>query len=300
MGPDVELGTVARGTPGFSGADLENLCNEAALLAARRDGEQVTKLDFEMAKDKLLMGSERRSLTLSDTERRVTAYHEAGHALVALMEEDCDPLHKVSIVPRGQALGVTMTLPAEDRFLATKKQLLALIRHAMGGRAAEEVVFQQFSSGASDDLSKATDIARKMVCSYGMSEKIGPIFIEDPSPNVFLGRELGSGVKHSPEMARAIDAEIQSILTAAYERAQYWLTEKRSLLDSIAASLLERETLDARELQILLEGGELPLLAAPSADASVTPPMPTEQGTEAPDEPRFGDETIPEPEPVPG
>jgi cell division protease FtsH len=300
LGSDVDLSKVARGTPGFTGADLENLCNEAALLAARREGEDVTKLDFEMAKDKVLMGSERRSLTLSDRERRVTAYHEAGHALVAMLEEHCDPLHKVSIIPRGQALGVTMTLPTEDRFLATKEQLLAMIRHAMGGRASEEIVFEQFSTGASDDLAKATKIAREMVCTYGMSEKLGPMSIEDSSPNVFLGRDLGMTPKHSAETARSIDHEVQRILTEAYERAQRWLIERRPLLDAIAQNLLERETLDDQEIAILMDGGELPPMVAPSTGTAVTPPKPKDEEAEAAQKPRFGDKGIPEPEPVPG
>src|SRR5262245_31032526 len=192
QGQDVDLSVLARGTPGFSGADLENLVNEAALLAARRDGDCVTMQDLELAKDKVLMGSERRSLCLSEKERRITAYHEGGHALVALLEEHSDPVHKVTMIPRGRALGVTMTLPLEDRYTQTKDQLLANITKLMGGRAAEEIVFEMISTGASNDLKQATEIARAMVCTFGMSDRLGPVSFDHEDSQVFLGRELST------------------------------------------------------------------------------------------------------------
>ena len=299
LGSEVDLRRVARGTPGFSGADLENLVNEAALLAARRDGDCVDGEDFDQAKDKVLMGTERRSLTLSDHERRVTAFHEAGHALVAMLQEDHDPLHKVSIIPRGRALGVTLSIPTEDRYTATGAQLMASIAFCMGGRAAEELVFGQLSTGASDDLRKATKIARDMVCCYGMSERLGPMSIEASDHQVFLGRELGQGSQHSEGTAQAIDQEVQRILQTAYDRALNFVTERRDALDKIAAGLLERETLDDRELNILLEGGELPRLEED------VPPAPPEASDDAQEkaketrEPRFGDKGNPLPEPLP-
>ena len=299
LGSDVDLKRVARGTPGFAGADLENLVNEAALLAARRDADYVDAQDFDLAKDKVLMGSERRSLTLSDAERRVTAYHEAGHALVALLDEHHDPLHKVTIVPRGRALGVTMSLPTEDRYTATKEQLLARVAFCMGGRAAEEVVFNQMSTGASDDLAKATQIAREMVCSYGMSERLGPMSIQESDHPVFLGRELGQPLKHSARTAIAIDEEVQRILGESYERAVGWMNERRDALDKIAEGLLERETLDDRELKILLEGRVLPPpVPAVRATAGLSEQGEGEAAGKVED--RFGDDTIPEPEPAPG
>ena len=300
MGPDVDLQRVARGTPGFSGADLENLVNEAALLAARRDAENVTSTDFDMAKDKVMMGSERRSLTLSDHERRVTAYHEGGHALVALLQEDHDPLHKVTIVPRGRALGVTMSLPTEDRYTATKSELLASIAFCMGGRAAEDVVFDQLSTGASDDLAKATKIAREMVCTYGMSEKIGPVAVDDSTGQPFLGRELSHQPKHSEQTAREVDIEVERMLSGAYQLAKGLVVERRDLLDRIAEGLLERETLDDKELQILVDGGELPPLAAPVPATTSTSPEKSDGQSESGLEPSFGDKSIPEPEPMPG
>jgi cell division protease FtsH len=295
LAPDVQLSVIARGTPGFSGADLENLVNEAALLAARRDGEFVSQKDLDLAKEKVLMGSERRSLALSEKERRVTAYHEAGHALVGLLEPHGDPVHKVTIVPRGRALGVTMSLPEEDRHSATRDHLIAIIRRAMGGRAAEEIVFQQFSTGASDDLKKATQIARDMVCSYGMSDKLGPVSFADDGGTVFLGRDLGHPPKYSQSKAREIDDEVEAILGDAYARAKEELLARRRVLDAIAGALLERETLTDVELKLLLEGRALPALEAPGAAA---PPAPRRASRGEPAEPALG-EGLPDPEPVP-
>jgi cell division protease FtsH len=296
LAADVNLSVIARGTPGFSGADLENLVNEAALLAARRDADSVAMRDFELAKEKVLMGAERRSMILSEKERRITAFHEAGHALIAMLEEHSDPVHKVTIIPRGRALGVTMTLPAEDRYCVSKDELLAAITRAMGGRAAEELVFEHFSTGAAQDLEQATKIARDMVCSYGMSDKLGPVSLADDHNPVFIGREFGAAPKHSPEKARQIDDEVYSILTDRYARAKQMLIDRRDVLDKIAHSLLERETLDESDLRLLLEGRELPALPEPTRTAA--PPRATSETEGA--RRRFGDKPVPDPEPVPG
>jgi cell division protease FtsH len=297
LASDVNLSVIARGTPGFSGADLENLVNEAALLAARRDGESVAMQDFERAKEKVMMGAERRSMILSEKERRITAFHEAGHALIAMLEEHSDPVHKVTIIPRGGALGVTMTLPAEDRYCVSKEELLANITYAMGGRAAEELVFEHFSTGAANDLEKATKIARDMVCSYGMSEKLGPVSLSDDHNPVFIGREFGAAPKHSPEKARQIDDEVYSILSERYARAKQMLIDRRDALDKVAHALLERETLEESDLRILLEGRELPALPEPQRSPGV--PARTQSEPEGPRR-RFGDKPVPDPEPVPG
>jgi cell division protease FtsH len=299
QGQDVDLSVIARGTPGFSGADLENLVNEAALLAARRDGDCVTMLDLELAKDKVLMGSERRSLCLSEKERRVTAYHEGGHALVAMLEEHSDPVHKVSMIPRGRALGVTMTLPVEDRYTQTKDQLLANITKLMGGRAAEEIAFDMVSTGASNDLKQATEIARAMVCTFGMSDRLGPVSFDSDEGQVFLGRELGSAPKHGAAKAEEIDSEISRILREGYDRAKGLILEKRAVLDRIAESMLERETLDLVELKLLLEGKPLPPLPRPD-------PTPKVRRTSADKKSKsdvkvpFGEKGMPDPEPMPG
>ena len=200
----VDLETLARGLPGFVGADLQNLVNEAALLAARRDAQRVENHDFEQAKDKVLLGTERRSLIMSEEDRRITAYHEAGHALVAMLSPAADPVHKVTIIPRGMALGVTQTLPDEDRLNYTRDEIVALIKHAMGGRAAEELVFNHFSTGASNDLEQATNWARRMVCKYGMSEKLGPVSFGDEGGDVFLGRDFVARKDYSEQTARDI------------------------------------------------------------------------------------------------
>ncbi len=297
VAPDVDLAVIARGTPGFTGADLENLCNEAALLAARRDGESVAMRDFENAKEKILMGAERRSMILSEKERRVTAFHEAGHALVALLQHHSDPVHKVTIIPRGGALGVTMTLPEEDRYCMTQDELLSNIAYAMGGRAAEEVVFGHFSTGAANDLEQATKTARAMVCSYGMSEVLGPISLAEDESSPFLGRDIGHAPKYSAARGRIIDEEVSSILQERYEHAKTELLEHRSVLDSIAESLLERETLGEEDLKLLLAGEELPPLPPPDVAVAREPETGLDAGDSVGD---FPDETIPDPEPIPG
>jgi cell division protease FtsH len=297
--PGIDLNVIARSTPGFSGADLENLVNEAALQAARRDGETVSMEDFELAKDKVLLGSERRSMVMTDEERRITAYHEAGHALVAMKDEFADPIHKVTIVPRGMALGVTQMLPSEDRYTTTRDQLRGMIRYAMGGRAAEDLIFEHLSTGAADDLKKATAIARDMVCRFGMSDRIGPVSLSDDSSSVFLGRDLMQHREHSEQKAREIDEEIGEILSSAYGHAKSVLDENRDVLGEIAEALLERETLGDDELQLLLSGEPLPPIeVAPAVDDA--PPAPAGAEHEAEAHTALGGKGIPDPEPLPG
>jgi cell division protease FtsH len=259
LSSDVELGIIAAGTPGFVGADLENLVNEAALLAARQDKDAVTMVDFELAKDKVLMGTERRSMVMTEQERRISAWHEAGHTLVGKLIEGNDAVHKVSIIPRGAALGVTMFLPTEDRHTMGKQQAMAKICMALGGRAAEEIVFSEITSGASDDIKRATRIARAMVCELGMSEKLGPVAYGENEENVFLGREMATRREdYSEETAREIDKEIRSIVDTEYVRARKVIQERRAELDRLAQALLERETLDAEEIDAAMAGRELP------------------------------------------
>jgi cell division protease FtsH len=256
---DVDLGILAAGTPGFGGADLENLVNEAALLAARQDKEAVSMEDFELAKDKVLMGSERRSMVMSEQERRTAAWHEAGHTIVGKLVEGNDSVHKVSIIPRGAALGVTMFLPTEDRHLMTRQQTLARIAMALGGRVAEETVFGEITTGAQDDIKRATRVARAMVCELGMSAKLGPVAYGENEESVFLGREMTSRREdYSEETAREIDQEVRSIVDSQYKVAQRVLVENRDKLDRLATALLERETLDAGEIEATLAGRELP------------------------------------------
>jgi cell division protease FtsH len=259
LSSDVQLEIIAAGTPGFVGADLENLVNEAALLAARQDKDCVTMGDFELAKDKVLMGSERRSLVMSESERRVSAWHEAGHTLVGKLVEGNDSVHKVSIIPRGAALGVTMFLPTEDRHTMTKRQSLARIAMALGGRAAEKIVFNEVTSGASDDIKRATNLARAMICELGMSDKLGPLSYTESEGSVFLGREMGTRREnYSEETAREIDRELREMVDTQYALAVRVLEDNRDKLDRLAHALLERETLDSEEIQAAIDGIELP------------------------------------------
>ena len=244
LNKEVNLNTIARGTPGFTGADLANLVNEAALWAARQDKDTVENEDFEYARDKVMMGAERRSLMITDEEKETTAYHEVGHALVAASIEEVDPVHKVSIIPRGRALGVTMLLPEEDRHSHNKSALLGQIAMTMGGRAAEHLVFKRFTTGASDDLKRATELARKMVCQWGMSEKLGPLTYAEDAGHVFLGRDLQQHKEFSNESMRMIDEEVLEILNSSYERAKKILKTYRKALESLAKTLLEKETID--------------------------------------------------------
>jgi cell division protease FtsH len=259
LATDVDLNILAAGTPGFVGADLENLVNEAALLAARQDKDAVSMVDFELAKDKVLMGSERRSMVMSEDERRTAAWHESGHTLVGKLVEGNDAVHKVSIIPRGAALGVTQFLPTEDRHLMTKQQTLARIAMALGGRAAEEVVFDHQTTGAQDDIKRATRLARAMVCELGMSEILGPIAYGENDESIFLGREFATRREdYSEDTARQIDQEIRRIVEAQYVVARNIIIANREKLDRLAHALLERETLDSEEIGAALEGITLP------------------------------------------
>ena len=254
---NVELETIARGTPGFSGADLENLVNEAALWAARQSKDEVGAVDFEKAKDKILMGAERKSMTLTDEEKRVTAYHEAGHALVAKLLPGNDPVHKVSIIPRGRALGVTLQLPTTDRHNYSKEFLYNTLAILLGGRVAEELVFKQVTTGAGNDLERATALARQMVCEWGMSEKLGPLTFGQKEGATFLGRSFSTNRDCSEQMALEIDLEIKRLITENYARARQVLTERMTTLTALAEALLEKEVLDAREIQeVLLRSSE--------------------------------------------
>jgi cell division protease FtsH len=259
LSDDVELGIIAAGTPGFVGADLENLVNEAALLAARQDKDKVSMMDFELAKDKVVMGTERRSMVMSDQERRTTAWHEAGHTLVGMLVPGNDPVHKVSIIPRGAALGVTMFLPVEDRHTMSEQQAKARIAMALGGRVAEEVVFGEVTTGAQDDIKRATNLARAMVCKLGMSKKLGPIAYGEDEENVFLGRDMTSHHdNYSDETAREIDREVRLLVDEQYDLCRRLITENRDKLDRVAEALLERETLDSSEIDAAMGGRELP------------------------------------------
>ena len=249
---DVELEKIARGTPGFSGADLENLVNEAALWAARLNKKEVAFVDFEMAKDKVLMGAERKSLILSDEEKRTTAYHEAGHALIAKLIPGTDPVHKVTIIPRGRALGLTMQLPTDDRHGYSKVYLYNQLAILMGGRVAEELVLKDMTTGAGNDLERATDLARKMVCEWGMSEKMGPLTFGKQNEQVFLGRELGSQRDFSDQIAMEIDEEVKRLVMENYERAKRLLTENMATLKRLAEALLEKEVLDSSDIDNIL------------------------------------------------
>ncbi len=251
---NVEIEKIARGTPGFSGADLENLVNEAALWAARQNKKEVENIDFEMAKDKVMMGAERKSMMLTEEEKRVTAYHEAGHALMAKLLPGTDPVHKVTIIPRGRALGVTMQLPTDDRHNYSKEFLYNTLAILMGGRVAEELVFKHVTTGAGNDLERATDLARKMVCEWGMSEKLGPLTFGQQEDSVFLGRDFATKRDVSDQVALEIDLEIKRFVTENYERAKRVLTEQMTSLKALAEALLEKEVLDAPEIdQILLQ-----------------------------------------------
>jgi cell division protease FtsH len=254
---DVELNVLARGTPGFSGADLANMVNEAALNAARQNRKTVLMYDFELAKDKVLMGAERRSMILTDEEKKVTAYHEAGHALVAVLLPHSDPLHKVTIIPRGMALGVTMQLPETDKHNYTREYLNTRLAIMMGGRLAEEIFLQTMTTGAGNDIERSTDLARKMVCEFGMSQ-LGPITFGKKEEQIFLGREISQHRDFSEATAIEIDKEVRRLVDEGYAAAKGILEQNRGTLVAIANALLEREVLDASEIQLLIEGKQLP------------------------------------------
>jgi len=253
----VDLTQIARGTPGFSGADIENLVNEAALYAARRNKEKLAIDDFEFAKDKVIMGTERRSMFISEKEKRTTAIHEAGHALVAKILPGTDPVHKVTIIPRGRALGLTQQLPQEDRLNISQEYALNQIAILMGGRLAEELTFSQKTTGAGNDIEVATNLARSMVCEWGMSEKMGPLAFGKKEGEVFLGREMSTVQTFSEQTSRDIDAEVHRIVTEQYGKAKQILVDNQSVLNKIADALIEYETLDASDIEVIMSGGAL-------------------------------------------
>jgi len=260
---DVDLGQIARGTPGFSGADLENLVNEAALWAARLDKKSVDQIDFENAKDKVLMGVERKSMVLSEEEKRTTAFHEAGHALMAILLPGTDPVHKVTIIPRGRALGLTMQLPIDDKHSYSKEFLYNTLSILFGGRVAEELIFKSVTTGAGNDIERATELARKMVCEWGMSEKLGPLTFGKKEEEVFLGRDFGSKRDFSDQVALEIDKEVKRLVVESYERTTRMLTEHTHTLRAIAEALLEKEVLDGVEVgQIVQKTSSLEHIAA--------------------------------------
>jgi cell division protease FtsH len=262
LADDVDLFVLGRGTPGFSGADLANMVNEAALAAARQNRKAVLMYDFELAKDKVLMGVERKSMLLSDEEKKNTAYHEAGHALVAAMLPHSDPLHKVTIIPRGMALGVTMQLPTDDRHNYYKNYLETSIAILMGGRLAEEMFLDSMSTGAGNDIERATELARKMVCEWGMSD-LGPLTFGKKEEQIFLGREIAQHRDYSEATAVKIDAEVQKLVKRGYDSAKDLLSANRDVLVRIALALIEREVLDAAQIKMIIEGQELPKIVPP-------------------------------------
>jgi cell division protease FtsH len=280
LSDDVELSVIARGTPGFSGADLANLVNEAALWAARQGRKLVMMADFEMSKDKVLMGVERKSMILSEEEKRNTAYHEAGHALVAALTPGTDPLHKVTIIPRGMALGLTMQLPIDDKHTYTKTYLEGTLTVLMGGRCAEEIFLGHITTGAGNDIERATDISRKMVCDWGMSS-LGPLAYGKKEEAIFLGREIAQHRDYSEDTAIRIDREVHSIVTAAYNNAHAVLENNRDILERIALALLDREVLDATELKLLMDNKPLPEKVRP-APPSPPQPLPGAEPKQAP------------------
>jgi len=258
LSTNVKLDVLAKGTPGLAGAELANLVNEAALLAARKDKPKVEMIDFEEAKDKVMMGMERKSLIISEKEKKITAYHEIGHVLVARMLPEADPVHKVTIIPRGRALGVTSYLPIDEKHTYSKEYLEAIITYALGGRAAEKIVFNHFTTGAGNDIEKATGIARKMVCEWGMSEKLGPMSYGAKEEEIFLGREIQKHRDYSEKTAIEIDEEIRSIIYSAMKRAEEILNQNIDILHKLSNELLEREILDSSEIEKIIKGEELP------------------------------------------
>jgi cell division protease FtsH len=279
LAEDVDLSVLARGTPGFSGADLANMVNEAALAAARQNRKAVLQYDFELAKDKVLMGVERKSLILTEEEKKVTAFHEAGHALVAAKLPNSDPVHKVTIIPRGMALGVTMQLPIDDKHNYTKDYLDTTIAIMMGGRLAEEIFLNQMSTGAGNDIERATEMARKMVCEWGMSE-LGPLTFGKKEEQIFLGREIAQHRDYSEATAIQIDEQVRALVNKGYNTARSILSDNREVLNRIAEALLEREVLDANEIKMLIDGKELPPLKTlpPKSEDSVQQVLKPEPG----------------------
>ena len=273
LADDVNLETIGRGTPGFSGADLENLVNEAALLAARKNQDNLKMPDFEEAKDKVLMGVERKSMIINEEEKRLTAYHESGHTLAAKLTPGADPIHKVTIVPRGMALGITQQLPIDDRHNYTQDYLLAMVTVLMGGRAAEEIVLGSITTGAGNDLERATEISRKMVCEWGMSEKLGPLTYGRKDEMVFLGRDFVQSKDFSDTTAQVIDQEVRRIVSECHERARSIIQANRETLERLAAALLKKEVLDGPEIEDIIQGkNSVPDSGGDQKDES-TPPV---------------------------
>ena len=267
---DVDIRVLARGTPGFAGADLENLVNEAALLAARNDKDKVNMSDFELAKDKVMMGTERKSMIISDEEKRNTAYHEAGHALVAVLLPDADPVHKVTIIPRGMALGLTQQLPMDERHSQDKQYLLSNVTILFGGRVAEELILDHMTTGAGNDIERATEIAHRMVCEWGMSEKLGPMTFGKKEEQIFLGRDFTQQQDYSEHTAVEIDKEVRRIIKDCYNQAKEILTANLGLLHRVAKELLEKEVLDGAEIDVIVKahaaesGPDLPTTPVPA------------------------------------
>ncbi|MCF8041029.1 MAG: ATP-dependent zinc metalloprotease FtsH [Desulfarculaceae bacterium] len=286
LSPDVDLSVLARGTPGFSGADLENMVNEAALLAARDDKNRIDMVDFEKAKDKVMMGAERRSLILSEDEKRTTAYHEAGHALVAMLTPGTDPVHKVTIIPRGRALGLTQQLPVDERHTYSRDYLINNLAVLLGGRSAEELVLETFTTGAGNDLERATELARKMVCEWGMSEVLGPLTFGKREEQIFLGREISQHRDYSEETAQSIDHEVKRLITEAHTEATGLLEGHMEVLHNLAGALLVEETLDAEAVLAILAGKPRPRAPQPP-----NPPAPeAEQSPSSTPPPEAGDD----------
>ncbi|MBI5019873.1 MAG: ATP-dependent zinc metalloprotease FtsH [Ignavibacteriales bacterium] len=258
LADDVNLATLAKGTPGLAGADLANLVNEAALLAARQNQKAVSMVNFEEAKDKVMMGVERKSLIITESEKKITAYHESGHVLVARMVPEADPVHKVTIIPRGRALGVTTYLPIDEKHTYSKQYLEAMITYALGGRAAEKLVFDQFTTGAGNDIERATNLAHKMVCEWGMSERLGPLAYGTKEEEIFLGREITRSKNYSDNTAVIIDEEVKKIVDNGMVRAEQILKDNIDILNRLATVLLEREILDGDEIDKIIKGEELP------------------------------------------
>jgi len=297
LADDVDARTLAKGTPGFSGADLENMVNEAALLAARKNKDKVEMVDFEAAKDKVMMGLERKSMILTEEEKRTTAYHEAGHTLVGRLIPGTDPLHKVTIIPRGRALGLTQQLPEDERHTYSREYLLGNIAILMGGRVAEEIVFNQRTTGASNDIERATELARRMVCEWGMSEAMGPLSFGKREEQIFLGREIAQHRDYSETTAIKIDAEVRAIVEGNYQRAKQLLTDHVDVLKALAEELLEKETLDARDLEAIIGAIRPELARRPPVTPEPTPTAAPRAETGSPAEaPGAAPETGAEPE----
>jgi cell division protease FtsH len=278
LAPSIDLTVIARRTPGFVGADLANLVNEAALLAARKNRESVEMPDFEEAIDRVIAGPQRKSRMISDREKKIIAYHESGHTLVAKMTPGSDPVHKVSIIPRGPALGYTLQLPLEDRYLTTRQEIAARLSTLMGGRVAEEMVFNEITTGAQNDLAKATEMSQKMVVEFGMSDKVGALTLRRPEEEVFLGRDITREPRYSNKTAELIDEEVKRIVDEAKQHAHKILAENQEKLKALAEALIEKEILDASEVDAIMRGETLPPPKTAGGASAETPQPQQEPG----------------------